>query len=427
MKRPLQFSVFCLPIFILSLAATAQSVPAGVGSVPNIGFQLPHLGGSYSYSLNAAELISTGFYGSGAEFTTNFSGDLAYMSSSLSHPFSAVYDGGVLLANSDQPTTTYQELSLSQVYQTKNWNFEVQDAVSYMPESPAVGLSGIPGVGDLGVNPVPVGPQSGIGVLTDYGPRVSNTVTGTAGRKITPHVSAQVNGYYTDQRFIGDNASEGVDNDGEGGSAGVTYRFDLRDSLTGSFNYSIFDYPGTDYSYSAEGGTIDFSRQWSRRLSTDVYAGPQYLASTGVYTGPSSVQLQAGAGLAYAGRFAFYTLTYSRGAANGSGVLPGSFQENVTGAAHRQFGRKWNVSGSLGYSKSTTLPVFEAYTFSSNGVAAGGQVSRSFGRRISTYASYTVEQQSIGGDAAVLNAFNGVYQIFGIGVSFSGSSHPSGK
>lgn len=431
MKRPLKIASICISACLSISPLAAQTIPAGLGSVPNLGFQLPRLGGSYSYALNASEMVSTGYYNNGTAFTTNFGGDLAYMSTSISHPFSIVYAGGVLIGNSDQPTTTYQDLSLSQVFKTKNWNFEAQDAVSYMPESPVSGLSGIPGVGDLGIDPVPIGPISGIGVLTTYGPRVSNTVTGSAGRLITARISAQASGYYSVQRFIGDNADFGVDNNSEGGSAGVSYHFNPLSTLTVSYNYTKFDYIGTAFSYTAQGGTVDYARQWNRRFSTDAYIGPQYIsspASASLYGSlPSSVQIQGGASAGFSARTLAYTFSYSRGANNGSGVLPGSFADNVVAAAHRQFGRVWNVSAALDYSRTSSLPIFTGYTFRSDGESVSGQASRLFGRRIAGYASYTVEHQSTSGFAPEQNAFSGVYQVFAFGVSYSPGSIPLGK
>lgn len=440
MKRPHQLVVLSLFVWCLrSVSAHGQSIPAGVGSAPNIGFQLPRLGGSYSYALNASELISTGFYGTGTSLLTNVGGDLSYTSTSQSHPFSAVYSGGVLISNgtAGEPTTTYQDLSVAQVLHTRNWNFEVQDGISYTPETPAAGLSGIPGAGDLGIDPVPVGPASGIGILTDYGPRVSNTATASAARMITPHVSTQASGYYTIQRFIGDNSQDGLDNNGYGGSAGVSYHFNSLSAVTVSYNYSLFSY--SPYSYTSQGATIDYSRQWSRRLSTDFYVGPQYLSSNlpvtpsgtvapGAYgANPSSTQIAGGASVAYSTRSVFYTLGYNRGANNGSGVLPGSFSDNVMGAVHRVFGRAWNTSGFASYSRSSSLPNLDTYTFVSDAVSVGGQVSRALGRRFSGFASYTIEDQSFSGSGPALNAFSGFYQTFAIGVSYSPGSVRLGK
>lgn len=428
MKKPLTlafllFSAVGCPVF----RASGQVVPSTSGAVPNVGFHIPRLPGSLSYSLNASELISTGFYNSGTSLSTNFGGDLAYTSASVAHPFSAVYSGGVLLQNSGQPTTVYQNLSLSQLLKTKNWTFDVQDGVSYLPESPVGGLSGIPGVGDLGVDPIIVGPTAGIGILTDYGPRVSNTASGTASRLIGAHLSAQASAYYAVQRFVGDNASLGVDNNALGGSGGVSYHFNQLSALTVNYNYSSFTYPGSTYSYTVQGATIDYSRQWTRKLTTDVYVGPQHISSSSSFNLPSSTQISAGATVGYAARTLFYSASYSRGADNGSGVIPGSFSDNVVGGVHRQFGRDWNVSGSLGWSRNTTLASLETYTFDSDSVFVSGQVSRRLGRRFAGFANYTVEHQNTSGNAPVMNAFTGVYQTFAFGISFTPGTISLGK
>lgn len=425
MKRSpkLSLCLLCLAAPLRPAPASAQAIPAGVGSVPNLGYGTEPLSGSFNYSLNAAELISTGFFNtSGTVYTTNLGGDAVYQSKGDVHPFSLIYTGGVLLQNSGQPTTTYQSLSLSQSLRTKNWNFNIQDAVSYLPESPVGGLSGIPGVGDLGIDPVPVGPEAGIGILTTYGPRVSNTVTGSASRLITSHLSAEVTGYEEQQHFIGDNAGEAVDNSGEGGSAGLTYRFDARNTGSVSYDYSRFTYPGfgvLDGALISQGATVSYTRQWNRRFSTNVYIGPQ-IESSGNGLFSSTTEVAGGATAAFQSRTTFYTLSYNRSANNGSGVIPGSFASNVNAGASRIFARVWNVAGDVGYSRVSSIPGIQTFTFSSQGVTASGQVSRALTHRLYGYASYTVEQQSLGTITTIVpNAFNGTYQIVGIGVSYS--------
>lgn len=425
MKRSKNIALFSLIAAACSSGVSrAQSIPAAVGSAPAssapaTGFGARPLAGSFNYSLNASELISTGYYGSGEALTTNLSGSAVYQSRSDSHPFDMVYTGGVLFANSGQPETSYQSLSLSQSLRTKNWNFNVQDSVTYLPQSPVSGLSGIPGVGDLGISPVPIGPQAGIGILTSYGPRVSNTVAGSASRYITPHLSAQASVYQDVQEFIGDNSNEALNNSGEGASAGLTYRFDTRNSLYSNYNYSRFSFGTTYGTFISQGVTVGYARQWTRRFSTSAYVGPQFESSgSGLFA--STTQIAAGANASYLGRNTFYNLNFSRGTNNGSGVIPGSFSDQVSAGVSRIFRRVYNVAGNLGYSRVSSLPGFQAFVFSSQGVTASGQVARALGRRFYGYASYTVEEQSFGqvtGPAA--NAFNGVYQIVAVGVSYS--------
>ncbi len=415
----------CLALLAMAAGlqqAKGQSLPADIGTAaPGVGFALPTVGGSLSYAFSASELFSTGFYNSGSSESTNLSGDLAYVSKSQYHPFSAVYAGGVLLANSGQPNTFFQSLSFSQVLNTKNWNIAVADSVSYLPESPVGGLSGVPGVGDLGVDPVTVGPTSGIGILTTYGPRVSNSVSGTVGRQFTRHVSAQATGNYSIQHFLGDNANSAINSTAEGGSGGLSYRFSARDTLTGNYNYSNFAFSGSAYSFSTQGATIEYDRRWSRRLGTSVYVGPQVIGGSDPALGSSSVQIAAGANATYVSRTTAYTLGYNRGVNNGSGVIAGSFSDSITGAAHRQFGRNWVLSGNVNYSRNRSLPNFLLYGYNSNAVSFGGQGTRGLGRHFAGYLSYTLQDQSsssTGGTQVAPNGFNGLYQVFGLGVTF---------
>lgn len=430
MTKSLKLALFCLSAAASNSGGLlAQSIPAGVGSTPTVGFQLPQLNGSFNYSLSASELISSSFYGSrGVEATTSLSGAATYLSSNTRRPFSAIYSGGVLLANSGQPTTTYQSLALSQGYVTKNWNFDVQDQVSYLPESPVNGLSGIPGVGDLGINPIPIGADAGLGILTSYGPRVSNTASGSASRFIGKRVSAQASGYYSIQRFIGDNSNLAVDSSSDGGTGGVTYHFDGRSSMALNYSYTQFNYTGTQYAFTTQSGTVDYTRHWTRRFLTDVYAGPQHIASADPAFGAPSTQITAGAAASYDGRSAFYTLSYTRGVNNGSGAVIGSFSDNIVAAARHQFGRRWGASASLGYSRSTGLPSLNVVNFSNSSVELGGQAVHTLGRKLSAYASYTVEHQTTSGNVPLVNGlnvangsnlFSGFYQILGVGISYS--------
>ena len=173
----------------------------------------------------------------------------------------------------------------------------------------------------------------------------------------------------------------------------------------------------------AQGASLSYSRQWTRRFNTIVYAGPQITSGNGyAYLNGTSVSVAAGASANYVSRTTAYSLSYARGVNNGSGVLPGAFSDNISLAARRRFSQAWAVSGNVAYSRSTALPIFELYGFKSNAVAFSGQVTRAFGRYFSGYASYTVEDQSVTGSgvgAATPNAFNGVYQVVGLGITFS--------
>ncbi len=174
---------FCgVTAILLAPAGHAQAVPAATAPAPYQGFGVPDLRGNLTYALSASESVTTGYNGgNGTATSTNLSGDAAYLSRSETHPFSAAYSGGFLGSTSGpQPSTTFQNLSLSQVFRQKKWNFIVGDTVSYLPQSPTVGLSGIPGLGDLAIDPVQIGQGFGSGILSNYANWVSTFISATA-------------------------------------------------------------------------------------------------------------------------------------------------------------------------------------------------------------------------------------------------------
>ncbi len=164
-----------------------QATPTASAPVSPSGVNLGVVSGTFHYGATASESFQTG-YGGNQDFSeqTNLSGSLLYATRSLKTPLNAIYTGGVLFSNQrDYGTNTFQRLALSQGYISKNWTFGIADIVSYLPQSPTVGLSGVPGTGDLGLSPVIGIDTPAQNILTYNSNRVSNTATGNAARSIT--------------------------------------------------------------------------------------------------------------------------------------------------------------------------------------------------------------------------------------------------
>lgn len=408
-------------------SAKAQAIPSGsttapaTSSGPSVGFQLPTVGGSLHYALTASELLSTGYYqSSGLNAYTNVGGNVAYVTRSELHPFSVVYGGGYTISTSNSPSSFYQSLSFSQVLNTRRWNIVASDSINYLPSGPTLGLSGVAGVGDLGVPPVQVGAQNGLGILTNYGPRVNNSTTLSVSRRLTGHLSAQGSGSLSLLRFIGDNAQNGLSSTSYSGSGGATYAFNARQGVNANYSYSHFFYTGSPYSFDTHVITAGYNRQIRRDLNFNVYAGPQFVVSTqpGLSNNNGGVGISAGASLSYTAHLFTYSLLYGRGISGGSGVIPGAQSDNASLTASHVFGRSWNTSGSLSYSRSTSLPQFSLSPFGSNSLAVGLQVNRSLTRTLSGFGSYSVIRQGASGPIPV-NTFNGLYQVIGFGLTYS--------
>jgi len=424
-------------ILILSLAASAltlsaksQDVPTLIAA-PSVGFQLPQIGGEWSYAISASQTVIVGYDGDssgGTATSSNISGDFAYASSSLTHPTSIVYSGGYLGSESSElPSSSFQNLALSQEFRGHHWDVIASDTVSYLPQSPVGGLSGVPGIGDLGVVPITIGATFGPGILTNYDTRVSNITGVTVSRELTGSTSVQASGNYAIQRFLDSNGEDysGFNSNQTEGSAGITHRINARNSFGVNYLYSKFTYVSQPFSFTSNGVNFDYTYRWTHKLTFDVSLGPQFSDSTTFSS--TATTLAASLALTYLGERSSAALSYVRGTNAGSGVVEGALSDSVGFTAQRRLNQVWNVAGSANYTHTQSLPtlVFQAFDVSSEVVA--GQISRGFGRSFSAFASYTLEKQNTSGSSLTSLTFTGLQQVFGFGVTYSPATHHLGR
>ena len=427
---PVNFAFFfLLPLLAVPSAAFSQALPTAEAAPISTGFALPRAAGALQYAVSASENLNYGYYGnSGVDSATNLSGDLAYISSSKVYPFSVVFSGGHGWSSSYQPSYSYLNLAMSQVLNLRRWDFVLSDSVSYLPSTPTTGLSGVPGVGDLGLNPVQVGADTGQGVLTDFSTRVGNTASASVQRPLTGKTSIQGSGSYDVMRFLGDSTgisdANGLDSDGASGSIGLSHRIDARTSVSGNFAYSRYTYGVGLPGFSSQTASLQFTRQLTRKLGISASVGPQWTTVSGSPNGAPSVNLFTSLSASYAGEFTHASLSYTRSTNSGSGVAAGALSDGVAFSAGRTFARVWSCSFSSGYTQTANLSSAAltpgATPFSFHTTVVGVQVSRALRRSLSAYASYTLQDQSSQGSA--VDAFSGHSQVAGFGLTYSPSS-----
>jgi hypothetical protein len=435
-----------LLILTMSSVSYGQAVPAGMATI-SPGPSPFALDGVFHYALSASEIVQFGYYGSGEVTSTSaLSGDVAYTTKSTARPFSLVFSGGLLLPNqSGQDVSSYWNVMASQGYVTRHWVFNLSDTFSFLPESPTTGLSGIAGVGDLGVIPVQ-GPGAGLagGILTVSGNRISNVVSGSAERQITQDTSISGSGSWSVLHFLGAQ-EEGLDYSQPAGTVAINHRINARSSGSVSAVYSVFDYSGTqsgpsEPNFQTRGLNVSYQRLLSHTLTFSGSVGPQWISSSNGALIPSTLNVSGSASLTYSRRFTTASLNYSRGASGGSGVLPGALSDAIGLGAGRTYGRDWVVSVNGGYSHSSGLtelaglnslegdqtpntPVHEVF----NSVYGGAQVTRRIGTNFSGYLNYTLQNQSTNYSIINQNVLNGTSHTIGIGITFSPRSTRLGQ
>ena len=418
--------------------AWGQAAPAGTVS-PGTGPGFPAIDGTFHYSLSGSELMETGYNGAAPGFSTVFSGAAAYSSTSEVRPFNMVYSGGLLLGNQyGNSVTTFQNFSVSQALIRGPWTFGIGDSVSYLPQSPTTGISGIPGVGDLGLT-LP-GPSTGPagGVLTNDATNVSNSLSGNLARRITPLTSVSGMASWSILRFPSGN---GLDNTQVSADVALNHQLDARDTVSGNVAYSTFSYgSGIGLTIETRGINGVYSRVLSRSLSMSASVGPMWISSSDSALVPSNLTVATDINLTYVRKIATASLSYSRGVNGGAGVQPGALSDSVAASIGRGWGRDWMASITADYIHSAGLlqnpalvnvPASE-FPFlygsgTSNTAYGGAQVTRRLSDSLSVYGSYNLQHQSVSGLLAAQNAYSGLTQTIGIGISFSPRSRRLGQ
>ncbi|MGD0443666.1 MAG: hypothetical protein ABSA39_06985 [Edaphobacter sp.] len=422
-----------------------QALPAGGTAMrpSGAGPNLPSLDGVLHYAISGSEIVQFGYFGAGdTTASTAVSGDVSYTGKSADLPFSMLFAGGVILPNeSGQGTSYYSSAAVSQGLITRNWTFNISDSVSFLPQSPTVGLSGIAGVGDLGADPI-VGPTEGPagGIFSEAGNRVANSISGSLERQITHDTSISGAAGWSVLHFL-DN-DDGLDSSQVTGSVSINRRINARSSVSVNANYSTYDFSTNDSEIDTNttnpdietrGINLVYSRTLSHTLSMTLSAGPQWVSSSNSTLVPSSLNAAVNASLSYTRGFTNGSLNYSRGVNAGSGVLPGAESDSVSGYVGHTFGRKWVGSMTVAYTHSVGLtqlpngpslvPVNETF----DTVYGGVQVRRAFSAHLSGYASYSAQNQTSNYSLAGFNALNGTSQTIGVGVTFTPRSTRLGQ
>ena len=423
-----------LTLLLATAPAALHAQASPTASIPVLSnLRIPKINGNLQYGLSLSELLNTGYPnangGSSVTKQTSISGDVGYTNRSETAPFSMIYTGGVQVGTY---TGTFQTIALSQGWIHRGWSLNATDVASYLPQSPTVGLSGIPGTGDLGLAPI-VGGGPSQNILSLNSNRVSNNLSGSASRALTSRTSLSAGASYGKLYFFGD--SGGLDSDQISANVTATRRIDARTSVNVSGIYSQFSFGIGDGSvFKSEGATVGVQRQLRRDLTFNASAGPQWINAAPALGIPSSLNTTVSLGLSLSRRIANFSVNYFRGVNGGSGAQAGALSDSVTATASRAFGINWATSLNLGYNRSRSLsdavlPLPDVLGFYTNSnfstLYVGAQASRRISRPVSVYASYTASDQSYGNQngtqnpAFSPNVLNGLVQSFAFGISYS--------
>jgi len=397
---------------LLSISAStrAQVAPAATGPASPGGPPGLPVNGTLHYSLNYTQTAQ--FYGGtqGDRQTSGVNGEVAFITTKA-HPFALTYSGGDMwtISGAGGGSGVYQHLLASQGFVLHTWLFNLNDNVSYTPQAPTTGFSGIPGVGSLPGEPgAPTEP-----ILTLNTRSVNNQTGASCTHSLGHATSLGINGSYGILRFPDGNGLE--TNTFQAGPQ-ITRRLNGLNSLTGQYSFSRFSYPGFTITMEAQSAMGGYQRTWSRRLKTSVSAGPEWIQGSAGSNIPSSTNLTVSANMSYAAKSVTATLNYTQGASGGSGVTSqvGVRNKDISAVLARQQGKNLSLSATGSYMRTEGLQQAGV----TNGMYGGGAATRRFGRYLVASANYTAIYQSTSSSLPA-NVISGLSQVIGFSIGYS--------
>lgn len=338
------------------------------------------------------------------------SGEMVYASSSERRPFNLTYSGGEIwnISGHNGESGVFQHLAVSQDFLRRNWSFILNEDVSYMPQSPTTGFSGIPGVGNL---PSPTMPSQTI--LTRHTRSVYNTVSPSYTHSLNYATSLSLSGSYEILRYPDGNGLE--TNEFQVGPQ-ITRRLNALNSIFAQYSYSRFSYPGYSITMETQAAQFGGQRKWNRRFSTSASLGPEWVQGSNSMRIPSSAGLEANVGASYQARSTTATLGYSQGTTGGAGAIMsfGTRSYNAMAELTQQLEKELSISATGGYMRTRELEL--------NGVTnseyVGVSATRKFGRYCNVFANYTITRQ-LSSSVLAANALHGVSQFVSFGIGYS--------
>jgi hypothetical protein len=391
-------------LVLISLSAGAQVEPAATGpSRPS---------GTFDYSLHDSE---TAWWsgGLGNQWANSVSGVVDYTTGKARRPFSLAYAGGYTFTLS-QPTYDtgyFQNFSAAQTFLGRKWRLTVSDNLSYRPQAPTLGASGIPGTGEpLGSPPTTDSPTET--VLTENTHTLNNHITVAYGLPINYALSISATGNYQILRFPDGN---GIDTSAYFGSFGASWRFDAKTSVSGDISEASYRYSGSTISFGTTSALAGVIHSWNKGFSTHASVGPSWVTSSGGSSIPSSTHLSLAGGVCFHKRFDTVSVEYYHGDNEGSGIFYGAQFQSLSAIYSRKIEKKTVLSARLGYVGDSGL---QAGSGTTSGIFAGTSYSTRIGKLFSFGASYSVIEQSSSSQLPG-NVLNDKLQGFSVSVGYA--------
>lgn len=394
------------------MGVAAQVAPAAIGS-PDPFMLINKL--QYAVRYSESSMFSSDIDSSQS---STLSGDLFYVTRSEHRPLTIDYGGGYTWATGDASygAGQFHRLHLSQAIEGRRLSILFGDDVSYLPQSPMTGFTGIPGIGE------PIGTSdsttsNGQSILTLNTHAVNNAASGEITDTITSRTDLGVTADYNVLRFPN---GDGLDTDSTEATVQLLHRLSSRNSLMAQYQFAQYTYTGSPLTIDTHVIGVGAERLWTRNFSTSFTVGPQWLKSSYTAVTPDSNDVSAAVTATYKHGLSQAAVNYSRSTNGGAGYLYGGEVDSVQGTYTHDFAMTWTLGLSGGYYRTQALDTSDTALASgtTNATFGGVEATWRINDNLIGFVNYTGTNQS-SSSALPSNAANFLLHYVGFGIGYS--------
>lgn len=342
---------------------------------------------------------------------SNVSGSVAYANAEKQKPFTMQYAGGYTwnLAGPDYQSGQFHRMDLTQGFVSRRWKLNLEDDVSYLPQAPTTGFSGVPGIGEVIGTPNP-NPSTNQSILTLNTHILDNNARGTLDHTLSYSTTLRIGGNSDVLHYPDGN---GIETRSTNATAMLIRRLTGRTSILADYRFIQYGYPGRNLTYDTQTGQAGLRHLFTRNLAIDLQGGPQWIISTNSSVVPSKLTYAADASITYIKKWTSLGASYIHDTNGGSGYMLGGIVDSAGGNLQHHFGENVTLGITGGYSRTSALDTNNTITGEFGAVQGTWQLGR-----LMVFANYTGTGQSMNSPLPV-NVLNQTLNSFSFGFGLS--------
>lgn len=320
--------------------------------------------------------------------------------------FDVGYLAGQAFSNRGGLNSTTQEFGILQAWNYSRVGVLLADQFSYSSQAALLGgasiydLAGI----DQVFNGSTVGPlvlrnsfAPNQSIFTPFGPRLNNSSIGQMDYHLSGRTDLTVVGNYNTLRFTNPGL---IDSSTAGFQTGINHRRTRKDTIGIAYRFSSIWFNGFPDSIRDHLVEVIYERQWTRRLTARIGAGPEISGINAPPVQRTRASWAGEASLAYLYERMSVGLSYDHRLTSGGGVFLGSVTDRVTLSARRDLTRLWSLSVAASYGRNTNLLPVQTATLTApagahfNSEYGGFTLHRRLGWQTEAFAGYIFRHQT---------------------------------